>query len=215
MTSVTLYGIGAASGTLATAGKFATGTGGTGSTQNTKINNSTGWGELYALGNAGSWSGAGSEPAPSGNGWLWDVTTLEGQTLTATTLTFKLAVTGSSGVFCTAVFHFRLYKRSSGGVYTQIIDAASASTDIHNTTTNNVTASGTATQTAFSTGDKLYLDMPTNLTANSSSIGVTLNVAEPTSGTTGVAGDVEIDGIVYSAATSHLLICDGFGGVFS
>src|SRR6266700_4890886 len=74
----------AASSTLSTANQLVTGTGGTtGSAITVLVGTATGWGEIYAQGNAGAWAAAGSMGTPTGHGWFLDATTLDGQTIAA------------------------------------------------------------------------------------------------------------------------------------
>ncbi len=130
---------------------------------------STGWAEIPSQGgNLGSWLGA--EPAASGKGFLWDVTTLEGQQMAAGnwTPTIKLS--------CTAAFTVdlicRAFVRSSGGVYTQIGSDMKLAGQVLSSTATVYTFGATALGAQnFSTGDKLYLDFLLDSTVDLGLIG--------------------------------------------
>src|SRR6266571_1791599 len=81
-TPLTVYGTHTAAATIATANTLMTSTGaGADLTKTTLIGTASGYGTFRSQGNAGVWPAAGSLPAFNGFGWLWDVTTLEGNTL--------------------------------------------------------------------------------------------------------------------------------------
>jgi hypothetical protein len=132
-------------------------------------NGTTGWGELYSSSNAlTTFSAAGSEPTPSGKGYLYDVTTLEGQAILAGTWTptVKLSIIGSGLPSIVADIHVRAYKRSSAGVYTQILDSVKSGQTINYNATvfTGFSSNTTSTPTSFLTGDKLYIDYVLNIT---------------------------------------------------
>jgi hypothetical protein len=97
---------------------------------------------------------------------LWDVTTLEGQTIVlgnwAEIIRFSLSV----GTL-TADIIFRAYKRSSSGVYT-IIGTVTLSAQGFSTSIVVYTLPNTSLPAMnFGTGDKLYTDQWGNVTSNS------------------------------------------------
>lgn len=134
-----------------------------------KVGKSTGWGVLWAQGNSGAWAGGASEPTFGDvHGFILDSTLLEGQQIVAGSwsCSIKLSLNTSS---LTATAHVRVGARSSAGVYTQIIDMATASSTI-STTASVLTASGsTGAATNFNVGDKLYVEVDLNITVASGS----------------------------------------------
>jgi hypothetical protein len=145
---------------------------------------------------------------------LLDATTLEAQTIATGNWSATINLSISGGVMSTlssAVIRF--YKRSSGGTYTSI----------GSITTSNITVTGSKQQVsfsntslssvAFSTGDKLYIDLWLQ-SGSSGNIwaGDTVTIYVSNSGTAGVANDMQVTTPGYS---SHRIICDGFGGMFT
>lgn len=170
MTALTLYFTQTSATTVTTADTLLANasTGGTLSNKNTNLTSgTTGWFEVWSQGNASAQTGAGSEPAPSGHGWLLDSTLLEGNHFSAGTWSFSLPFeTTTTGTF-TADIHFRAYQRSSGGVYTLIGEAVASGQSIISTAFTTVTASvSAAASNTFAVGDKLYIDDPQNLLTN-------------------------------------------------
>src|SRR5579859_5290187 len=169
MTALTVYGTNVATSTLSTAAGLVTSTGGTLSSCSSKIGTSTGYGELYSLTNSNAWAAAGSLGSPSGNGWLWDVTSLEGQSLQTGNYTPSIRVRFSNGTG-TCDFYVRYYKYHSG-TYT-LIGICSSTGNSMTTGFLNLTFSATSLNLMpFSTGDKLYIDTWADITANSSGSG--------------------------------------------
>lgn len=144
--------------------------------------NLTGWIELPPQG-GGTVTPAGTEPSPSGKGWLYDVTTLENQQFDAGTWTAAVGVGEFSGNGVVADVHVRYYKRSSAGVYTQIADTLTTGVSLGSTFTVLTITGTTGSATSFSTGDKFYVDVVLNITTGDSNhAGGTLGV-EDNSGT--------------------------------
>lgn len=160
-TGLTVYLGSTASTTLTTAENLTTGAS-TESDAASSVGTASGWGELWSQGNTGAWTAGASKPAPSGHGWLYDTTVLEGQTIQASTWTTNITLLCAAIV--TADVHVRSYIRSSGGVYTLI---AEANTSINITLVATATSitSPAASATAFGTGDKLYVDVVMNITS--------------------------------------------------
>lgn len=140
----------------------------------------TGWGELYARGFTGTWPNAGAEPAPSGNGWILDSTFLEAKQISAGnwTPTLKLATSVASGI--TVSVYCRAYKRSSAGVYTLIARASKTGWALTSTASAQALSTvAVASPVNFETGDKLYIDIQCQITANTgNSNTATINVYE-------------------------------------
>lgn len=223
MTALTCYGTVTVSTTLATASTLATVTGGTATTKGTRCGSGAqlNWGELVSQGTTTAWAGAGSIGSPSGKGWLLDATTLEGQTIAAGnwTPTLSLRYFGTATGFITNCdMHVRAYKRSSGGVYTQIGSDMILTGQTLGTSTTVYTFGATSlAQMAFATGDKLYIDAWLDIFANgNTSSNAQINVSV-SSTTQGVANDTQIvtPGYNPTPGGTHFFICDGYGGVFS
>ncbi len=168
MTALTLYVGDTATTSISTAASLVTTSGGTATTHASACTGSTGYGEIVFLSTTSAWGAAGSAPAPDGQGALWDVTTLEGQTLTGGTFTFKyvLATVGTSSSVAASIIA-RLYKWKSGPTYTSIGSVTLTGQTI-NTTLTSFTLSGSFSSMAFSTGEKLYHDLILDLTSNTS-----------------------------------------------
>lgn len=181
-TSLTTYGCSVASSTLATAGTLASALGGVSSTSNTIIGTNTQYIELYGLGGTGVASGA-SIGTPSGKGFLWDVTTLEAMQLLAGTWTPTVRGRLSSHT-CTADVILRAYKRSSGGVYTNIGTWTVTAQSWNTANTNYSPTPSSVSLVNFGVGDKLYEDVWLNITASTmtGSDSVQLAVSSTSSG---------------------------------
>ncbi len=112
-----------------------------------------------------------STPAPSGNGWLLDNTTLEGATINSGNWSGTGHVSVTPGTVTVTLYH-RIFKRSSGGIYTGLLLLPSNSTSITLGSTVAFTIPSTAGGSfALSTGDKLYVDVIMNVTVADSSPG--------------------------------------------
>jgi len=110
---------------------------------------------------------------------------MEGEALQLGSYTPSLKLRTNSGSI-TADLHFRVYKRSSAGVYTPIVDAIdSAQTITSSYTTYSMPAANSSSSVSFSTGDKIYADLLVNINANSTGAGgqilVDLNGGSPES----------------------------------
>lgn len=209
MTALSLYGLSAASSTLTTAATFASVTGGTGTTVNTSITSGSGYYEL--LGKGGTSSANVSLPTPTGNGWLWDVITLEGNTLQSGTYTYTVALAIGSGTITANSFTIRTYKYNAG-TYTAINSATSTSFSI-TTTLSGFVQTASVSSVAFSTGEKFYVDAFLNA-APASTRSIHVGVS---STSTGLTSEMQIDtpGFLATGTGTHLRIMDGYGGVFS
>jgi hypothetical protein len=221
MTAFTAYLTNAASTTLTTAEQLysTSGTPTTATSATTKIGTATGYGELYSQGNASAWGAGGSAPAPSGHGFLWDVTTLEAQTMASGNWSATLNLIKNAGANAVADIHVRAYKRSSGGVYTSIVDMVLTAQTIDTFGEPYSLPSTSGSSTAFTTGDKLYIDFILNITTPGGLSTHTLAIQDLSADTSGKTGSTSARVISpgYSAGGGvvHLCISDGYGGVFS
>lgn len=207
VTSLTCYGTNTISGTLATACTLVTATGAASTTVGTRCGSGaqTAWGELHSQTFASAWPVSGAIGVASGHGWLLDATTLEGQLIAAGnwTPTLNLRYISSNGT-ATADIHVRAFKRSSGGVYTQIgTDMVLAAQAITSATTQYTFSATSEAAMSFSVGDKLYIDIWLNITANANTISnPQFNVSIASSTTQGVANDCQVVTPGYSSNTT-------------
>ncbi len=147
----------------------------------TKVNVSIGtgvnWGELGSRG--GSWVPNTSEQPPSGNGWILDDTSMEGQRLAAGTYNayLALAINSFSSTLGLNVYA-RLYKRSSGGTYTQIARTTGSSVTLGISVSYLSLSYTTSSPTDLASGDKLYVDVMAAVTSASSDSGTIIYVYE-------------------------------------
>jgi hypothetical protein len=196
LTALTVYFANAASSTLSTADQLYTVAGVPPTTQSytTIGNNVTGWGEIDPQG-ASSWAASGSIGTPTGNGFLYDVTALEGKQIAAGnwTPTIRLNASQGSGApqagTLTGTITIRGYVRSSTGVYTAIFSSTLTSQTLTATFATYSLPATAASAVNFGTGDKLYHDIWFNCTGNTNanaSQGIRLNrLSTDTSGQTG------------------------------
>src|SRR6266568_243284 len=127
-TALNLYGTNQVSATLAAADQLVTGTGGASTNKNTTIGNTAvspnGWYQVLSQGGTASFGSAiGGTPTDSTfKGYLLDSSILDSQQILGGnwTPTFKHRLTGTGGVSVVVDMNVRVWKRSSGGVYTQI-----------------------------------------------------------------------------------------------
>lgn len=187
-TALAVYCSAAASTTLTTANKLYANSAGSPTNTATYSNFGTGTGyiEIASQGQVGTC--AGSIGNPSGLGFLYDVTSLEGKQFIAGSWSANIRLNASQFVQAngtgltqagtlTADLYVRVYIRSSSGTYTQICQMVNSSQSITSTFTTYGTGgstpnSGSFTTTTsvaspvFQTGDKLYIDVWANITAN-------------------------------------------------
>ena len=140
----------------------------------------TGWGELFTVTGQAAWPALAAIGAPSGNGSLLDVTTLEGQQIIAGTWTPKVKLISVGAP--TAEIHVRAYTRSSGGTYTQIGDFVLAATKLSTTFSGGAIVYSPVAQSlaavTFNVGDKLYIDYWANITVAGGSTTGTISLYE-------------------------------------
>src|SRR6266568_6364597 len=192
VTPLTLYGSHTAAATIATANLLMTSTGaGADLTKTTLIGTASGYGTLRSQGNAGAWPAAGSLPAFNGFGWLWDVTTLEGNTLVGGNFTPSFRLFDTTGL-TTVDLYFRVAKVNAG-VYTQIGSTFVKSGVVITAVSTIITMTAVSLPTTgFSTGDKLYIQLDANITTPNGSGVTTVTVVMSNSSTLGQANSVQL-----------------------
>lgn len=210
-TSLNVYGTNIAATTLSTAGLLVSTTGATGNGQSTsKVGTSTGYGEIFALGTANAWAAGGAIGSPSGNGWLFDNTSLEAQQIAAGTWTPLIRAKVSVGT-ATADMYVRAYKLASDLVtYTLIGTCSLLAQSLTATIASYNFAGNSLSSMSFGTGDKLYIDVWFNITVNGTGLSTaTIAFTNANSATQGRASNAEIDTPGYNpVATSNIQITD-------
>src|SRR6266699_585834 len=199
VTPLTLYGSHTAAATIATANTLMTSTGaGADLTKTTLIGTASGYGTLRSQGNAGAWPAAGSLPAFNGFGWLWDVTTLEGNTLVGGNFTPSFRLFDTTGL-TTVDLYFRVAKVNAG-VYTQIGSTFVKSGVVITAVSTIITMTAVSLPTTgFSTGDKLYIQLDAYITTPNGSGVTTVTVVMSNSSTLGQANSVQLITQGYTA----------------
>lgn len=197
MTALSLYLSSAASTTLTTADQLYS-TSGTPSTtnKNTSLGTATGYGELYSQSNNGAWAALSAIGTADGHGWLLEssLLNLSGNQINAATWSGSLTLTAMqsgtpAGTF-TADIHFRAFKRSSGGTYTQLVDMTALAQSITATATT-FSLSGTGIYTTFSAGDALYLDCWLDVSSNANPSTQACRITHISTDTSGQTGDTK------------------------
>src|SRR6266581_3635536 len=198
-TPLTVYGTHTAAATIATANLLMTSTGaGADLTKTTLIGTASGYGTLRSQGNAGAWPAAGSLPAFNGFGWLWDVTTLEGNTLVGGNFTPSFRLFDTTGL-TTIDLYFRVAKVNAG-VYTQIGSTFVKSGVVITAVPTIITMTAVSLPTTcFSTGDKLYIQLDANITSPNGNGVTTVTVVMSNSSTLGQANSVQLITQGYTA----------------
>lgn len=187
-TALILYGSNVASSTLSSACVTPITTGGSeASVTTTSPASGNGYLEIFSQGGTGVLKA--SLGAPSGKGWLFDATTLEGQSIPAGAWSATVALADTARSNAVGSVTLRAYKRSSTGVYSQICTLTLASPTLNTTRTAYTLSTASAASAWFATGDKLYLDLYVQDTGWASD---TIAVYESSSGTTGVANDMQV-----------------------
>src|SRR6266567_8291870 len=198
-TPLTVYGTHTAAATIATANTLMTSTGaGADLTKTTLIGTASGYGTFRSQGNAGAWPAAGSLPAFNGFGWLWDVTTLEGNTLVGGNFTPSFRLFDTTGL-TTIDLYFRVAKVNAG-VYTQIGSTFVKSGVVITAVSTIITMTAVSLPTTgFSTGDKLYIQLDANITTPNGNGVTTVTVVMSNSSTLGQANSVQLITQGYTA----------------
>jgi hypothetical protein len=222
-TSLTVGAANAASTTLSTANQlYSVANGGTpANTQDfTLIDNSTGYVPLFSQGNPSVNGVVGSIANPGTHGFLWDVTTLEGQTIAAGNWSGNIRLSSQQAQAFTADIYRFAYKRSSGGTFTLIVQMLLATQVFNGTNTSYSLTSTSASSMAFSTGDKLYIEEWLHITVNTGTAGQQVRYNRLSTDTTTFTFDTNTQTVTpgYQATTvtkppiNHI-IHDGFPGV--
>ena len=193
MTSLTVNGSAFPATAPTTAGKLYSAVGGTSSQATTKVGTSTLFKQVFALGTTTSQTGVAAIPAPTDSnfaGWLWDVTTLEGQTIAAGTWTPTFLLSASASTTVTPTVQW--FKRSSAGVYTSIGSVTGSSIALTISAASLTFTPPSLSAMSFATGDKLCMWLWINQSAGGGT-NVTVNVPEASSSSTaGVTGDAQV-----------------------
>jgi hypothetical protein len=136
--------------------------------------NVTGWGILNETGSLAAFTAGASEPDPNSRGQLWDVTTLEGQTMLAGDYVASNRYRTNTGTITGTTFA-RIWKRSAAGVFTLIAKYSMASTytNVQKVQAGPWTTVQTGPATTFAAGDKLYIDFVLNATSVSATLNLT------------------------------------------
>jgi hypothetical protein len=195
---MTFYFSNAAASTLSTANKLYTLGGGTVNTwKYSRVGTAVNYGEITSQGTTSAWAASGSIGSQTGKGFLYDSTSLEGQQITAGTITANVrlncARNGDANAqlgSITADIVVRLSKRSSGGSYTTIITLTNSAQTIPAGFTTFALSGSLGSAVTLSTGDKLYIDVWLKVLTNSngwSDLDIRLN--RLSTDTTGLAGD--------------------------
>jgi len=184
----TFYGSDVADGTLTTAGKCSTTTGGT-ETHTTSGSNGTSvtnvYYEMYSLapGNNSGTNNFASIPNPTGHGWIYypGAVTIPAGNWNATISGLSTLVNSGS------TWTLRVSKLS-GGVYTVLgsFPAVTLNTSVQTTYTLTATS---MPATTFASGDGVYLDL-WMFCSGTRAVGA--DVEESNSGTAGVANDMQV-----------------------
>lgn len=208
--ALTVWLANAASATLSTANQLYTGGAASPSTNQTisTVGTSTGFGEVYAQGNAGAWGAAGSLIAQSGHGFFLDASTLDGGSLAAGSYAATVRYVAMQGVSQAGTLVADLYVRVSkysGGSYTTIATLFLKAQTINNVLANYILMGVTdnASDTSFAAGDRLYIDYPVNVVTNAnaqSTQGIRIN--RLSTDTTAFTGDVNAQVVFTGYATA-------------
>jgi hypothetical protein len=163
MTSLTLYGTTTNSSDLSTANTLVSSSGGSEGHTSTTTAGGSGNGYLEVLAQGGSGVVYASLPTPTGFGWL-SSSLLEEQTISAGTWSATIQVIDEAGSGPVLNFLIRVYKRSSSDVYTFIGELDTGGSFIQDSQSSSSIyalseVGGDFSSVAFSTGDKLYVDM--------------------------------------------------------
>jgi hypothetical protein len=196
VTALSLYATAQQSSVLTTANKMYTTSGTPAYSQSfTRVGTSLGFGEVYSQGSITGWPALGAIGSPSGHGFFFDSTILQGNQLVAGSYNFVTRLSSQqgegggtqSGTLVGDVY-VRLWKYNSG-TYTLIASASLTAQTLAASPTTQTFGSVTGSLTSFSTGDYAYWDIWVNLTQNNNALStqdIRLNrLSTDTSGLTG------------------------------
>lgn len=157
----------------------------------------TGWGELTSQ-QLGSWASSGAIGLPTGNGWILDpsIQSLVGQEILSGNWTASIRINASQfppftqAGLLTADIAMRVFRRTSAGVYFQIVSLVLTGQIISNAFTTYALPATAGGLEEFHTGDVLYIDVWLNVTSNNNVSllqGIRLN--RQSTDTVGLTGD--------------------------
>lgn len=197
MTALSLFPTATNATTLATARTLQTAAAGASTGVATTIAKRTGLHEIFSqAGNAGAnlavTGTAIGTIATQVHGWLFDATTLEARRILSGSVQPVLSVLASA-ITISGKFYVRYWKRSSAGVYTNIATFSEAAGTAFTTAAAVRTLPlGSLTQTDLAAGDKFYVEVICDVTANTANsntatitlneLGTALNTTFPTAG---------------------------------
>lgn len=156
VTSLTLYGSTSLASTVATASKLVNATGGTSTSKTTTAPNDSSQNFMEWLSQGGTGTDSASIGSPSGKGYLYDVTTLEGNTIALGNWSGVWRMNDTAG-FTAVTMIMRAYVYNSG-LYTAIGTMTLASQSMSSTTTNYTFSNTSFPAVTFYLNDKLYID---------------------------------------------------------
>lgn len=158
----------------------------------TVMGTATGYGVLYPNG-ASAWASGTGLGAANGRGWFLDTAILDGQTIQAGTwsaaITLRAVQSGVGAGTLTSDIIVRV-SRYSGGTYTTIATLTLAGQTISATATTFSVSASSVPSAAFATGERLFIDIWLNITANTNgSTSQAVRVQRISTDTTGYSGD--------------------------
>lgn len=166
-TALSLRGNQNAATTLTTANQLVTdNTGSTSTDIDTKVGTATGYGEIFAQGSVANWPSGSGLWTPSGKGWLYDTTALEGKTIVAGSWSCLVRSRISAGTI-TADVIINAYKYNATTAAFTLIGTMTLASQSFNTVNTNYTTTGTFNPAVFGKGDKLYMDHGANVSVAS------------------------------------------------
>lgn len=195
-TPLTVYLSKAVSSTLATANQLYTlaGTPAT-SFEDIGVSTALGFGELHANGGLGTWAGLSSIGAPTGHGFFLDGATLDNLTLGAGVWSGVIRLAAFQGGGQAGILSADIWVRAfryRAGAYTNIVTMVIYGTSISVPTDFSLPVTN-AGQMPFITGDRLYLDVWANITANNNGGATNQNIrfSKMSTDTVGLTGSTE------------------------
>jgi hypothetical protein len=207
-TPLTVYGTTHAATTITTANTLvANVTGGSGANKTTLIGTSLNFGQIWSQGNVAAWAAAASLGPFDGHGWLYDVTSLEGQQLIAGNFTPELKLSVSVNSIIADLYVRMAVYNATSHVYTQIGNNMTLLGKTISTTASIDTFAATAQPVKnFGTGDKLYIQVDMKITTNSTgSTLATISVNMSSSTTLGIAACSLVTNGTQSGLTNNLM----------
>lgn len=128
------------------------------------------WGEITAKGTASAWAAAGSIQLPTGKGFFFDVTTLDGMMLPAgafyAEVRLSTAVANNPTAETVVADLFMRWYLWRSGVYNSILGLSGLNITIGAFADFSLLYGATTQDTFFHAGDKLYMDLWANIHTN-------------------------------------------------